>query len=253
MKDRIAGCMFRAGLHALAVMMATAGAAWAQVEVPALSYDMVHTSYTASEAPQVATRERHAVRRDGSRVTIRTMQAPDGTTYELRRVTDLVRMRMVQVDTNVRTVTSLPVPGMQVDWIRNGPWRSCEAPQNATRVEVGEYYALRFSRTIDTTPGAEGGELQIEQLVAPQLGCTVLLTVFRRDGRLTSTQAVENLRLGDPDPALFIVPPNYREASPGEVLRLKGMGPSGLPGDATEMFLRLAEENYRDLRRSMPE
>jgi hypothetical protein len=203
--------------RALALVgMAVATTAGAQMAMPALTYDVVVTSFSA-DGDSVVTRETHAMRRDGSTVTVLPQQAADGTTYELRRIQDLAHGRSSQIDTGVRTVISLPLKQNAVDRFLNGPGRSCGAPMDATRVTFGAYYGLRFSTSADSKPNEDGGRMETERLVAPQLGCVSLLTVYREDGKVTGIRQIENVRPGEPDPGLFVVPADYREASPAEV------------------------------------
>src|SRR6267142_300795 len=46
--------------------------------------------------------------------------------------------------------------------------------------------------------------------MAPSLGCQMLRTVSRLDSRVLETSVAENLRIGDPDAALFRIPDGYR-------------------------------------------
>lgn len=207
MKKTNAGYLFRVGRQALALMVVTVGTAWAQTAMPSLTYDVVETRYVA-DGDGIVTRETHAMRRDGSTVTITPLQGADGTQYELRRIQDLAQGRTSQVNTAVHTVTSSPIQQTAVDRFLNGPGRSCGAPMDAMRVTFGTYDGLRFSTINDKT--------ETVRLVAPQLGCISLLTVFREDGKVTGIRQVENIRRGEPDPALFTVPADYREASAAE-------------------------------------
>jgi hypothetical protein len=215
MKKSNAARGFRFGRPVLALLALSAGTAWAQMDMPALTYDVVEISYPIGRDP-VMTRETHAMRRDGSTVVVTPVNATDGTTYELRRIQDLARGSNSQVNTGVRTVTTTPLRGNMIDQVRNAPERSCGAPMNAARVKVGDYYALRFTTVVDLMPNARGGEVQTERLVAPQLGCAALLTVIREGGGVRTIRQIENIRLGEPDPGLFIVPAGYREAPPAE-------------------------------------
>lgn len=218
MKKSNADYLFQAGFRAL-LLVAAADAAWAQMDMPALTYDVVYTRYEP-EGDGIVTRETHAMRRDGSTVAITLVEAPDGTSYELRLIQDLAHGTSSQLNTAIHTVTSSPIQHSAVDLFLNGPGRRCGAPLDATPVTFGAYHGLRFSTTVDTTPGEDGGEVETVRLVAPQLGCASLLTVVREDGRVTGVRQMENIRRGEPDPGLFAVPAGYREASPDEVSRL---------------------------------
>lgn len=207
MKKTNAGYIFQTGFHALALMAATA-TAWADMNLPSLTYDVVETRYVA-DGEGIVTRETHAVRRDGSTVTVTPLQAADGSAYEMRRIQDLARGTSSQLNTAIHAVTSAPLQSSAIERFLNGPARSCGAPMDAARVTFGEYSALRFSTTVDN--------LETVRLVSPQLGCVPLLTVFRQDGKVTGIRQVENIRPGEPDPGLFVVPSDYREASLAEV------------------------------------
>jgi hypothetical protein len=52
-----------------------------------------------------------------------------------------------------------------------------------------------------------------EVSAAPSLGCHMLKTVTSRNGKAIQTRTSEDLRLGDPDPALFEIPAGYRQTT----------------------------------------
>jgi hypothetical protein len=55
---------------------------------------------------------------------------------------------------------------------------------------------------------SDGAVMEID--MAPSLGCQMLRSATYRNGRVQQLHFAENLRIGDPDPSLFQVPPDYR-------------------------------------------
>lgn len=221
--------MIRAAQPAL-LLICLAGSASVYAGIPALTYEVVHTRYS-EDGEAVVTRETHAVRRDGSTVSITPLEAEDGSAHELWRIEDMARGEALQIDTASHTVFHFPLQRSAVDqFLKNGPAATCGAPLDATRMSFAGYSGLRFSTFTDRRPDEEGGEVEIVRLVSPQLGCAELLTVFRENGRVTGIRQIENIRPGEPDPSLFEIPADFRKASPDEVSRL-ARGKSGLQDD----------------------
>lgn len=56
----------------------------------------------------------------------------------------------------------------------------------------------------------EQPEERTEILLAPTLGCQPMMSVTLRNGLTLKTEAVEDVRIGEPDPRLFEVPADWR-------------------------------------------
>lgn len=85
-----------------------------------------------------------------------------------------------------------------------------------------------------TRPQGEGAEIRTKSWRAPELGCFPMreeVLFFSADGNQMqrTVRMVTSLALGEPEPWLFEIPPNYGEASPSEV-RTKRFNMTRQPG-----------------------
>jgi hypothetical protein len=71
---------------------------------------------------------------------------------------------------------------------------------------AGSLQGVAVERVSVDWPDGSGTDI----FMAPSLGCQTLRTVSRSNGQVLETGVVENLRIGDPDGALFRIPDGYR-------------------------------------------
>ena len=212
------------------------------MEVPPLSYDTVEQQIDQNGNVVVETYTKHAVRRDGSTVRIMNYREADGTPTEMRQITDVSQGNDMWVNSGLEIVTTYLFESSAADWIRSQ--LQCARDSAAPRSTI-----LGHEVVLETIASPIGTQ-QAEIWWAPALGCIALVETHTRveDG-MRLVRHVENLRLGEPDETLFMVPSSYEEASPAEASRLAGerFGSTVLGADHPGM-LRL-EERYAQSRR----
>lgn len=150
----------------------------------------------------------HAVRSDGSIVETVWRPSPDGRSYERRSVTDLPGKCRVQIDAATESKTTYPLSdeGVKQLMLQTG---DC----SKRALDAGEA-VLGF----DTVRQTEGlGDLHVERLLAPKLGCLVVREYARssRSGAFIRRELTSAVT-GEPDAGLFAVPA-YTERRPSEV------------------------------------
>lgn len=163
-----------------------------------------------------------AFRSDGSEVTVRHVQAPDGNPYDERVILDLTSAQRVSVDPITQSRTTYPLSPKVVAHYKSSRVNCAASPGAATSTILG--YAV--VKSVIGGPGAHDGAFSSEDWQAPALGCLSLsqVTIWKKAG----TDAVSEKRVvkvltiveGDPAEALFTIPSGYTERSPGEVLAL---------------------------------
>lgn len=189
---------------------------------------------------------RQGARRSDGSWTIKTHAiAADGRSHDHQMIFDFETAQYLMLDSLVSSVTTIPLAAQQVENLR-AP-RGCSGVVEASRVL--DYAVVRHSFTLQS--GA--GMLQMESLVAPELGCLPLeatQTLHAHDGteRVIRRERVLDVRLGEPDDRLFLVPADFVEMSPIERTRaraaLTGDSVDGAPPD--DPIDRIWNQNYRD-------
>lgn len=143
-----------------------------------------------------------AMNRDGSIVSVDLNLGGHS-----RQIVDVSNQRTIVINAASRSVSIGPYGSFRV----HGP-NTCD---EGFRHIVGAVISVEKSAAsvqgiaLDrVSVRADGTSLDI--LLAPSLGCHVLRSVTTRDGALVEMRTSENLQLGDPDPALFSIPPDYQ-------------------------------------------
>lgn len=163
-----------------------------------------------------------AFRSDGSEVTVRHVQAPDGNPYDERVILDLTSAQRVSVDPMTQSRTTYPMGPKELAHYKNLRVNCASSPGAATSAILG--YAV--VKTARSAPAASGKVFSTENWLAPALGCFSLsqVTVWTNaaTGAATDRKVRKVLTIveGDPSAALFTIPSDYVERSPGEVLAL---------------------------------
>jgi hypothetical protein len=179
-----------------------------------------------------------AIRSDGSTVKITQHRRADGTLMEIRDIVDLTEGRKVVVASSTQSTTTYTYTDEEIRHMRSRQF-SCHG--QATTDDI-----MGFSVVEVTTDriGAPGTYYRDVARHAPDLGCIVLdgqLIQLEPDGseRIVKQTQVVRLSLGDPDPAYFSVPANYRELTPAEFAGAAGQSASPLVESLESTYQRI--------------
>ncbi len=187
-----------------------------QSTVPPFTYEVVETSFPPAGAP-IVNRRTLATRSDGSSVSVSSTKSPDGRSYVLRMIEDVSTLRRILINEGAQTTTTISIPNARAAQVRRGPHPTCGQPDTARKATMLGYDVIVH---VDDSFGGIGADAyQYERWLTPTLGCIAMQITLRKDGVVKSVQKVENIRIGEPDPALFRIPAGFVEASPSEVAR----------------------------------
>ena len=146
-----------------------------------------------------------AVNRDGSIVSVDLDPATGGAS----QILDVVNSRNIMLNPKARSATVMRH--------RNPPWGS-ERSRGAERyvrgdaspdVSINKSAGRVLGVAVELVNFANRDGSSHELYLAPSLGCQGMKFVIRRDGQSLESRIVENLRIGDPDSALFEIPTGY--------------------------------------------
>lgn len=212
----------------------------------ALTYDAVQEVNGSTERRFVYGR-----RSDGSEVRVTHLRSPEGELTEYRRIVDMGKRALIVLSPPRRSRTTFPYSQQAAEQARSDQQSLCRHPDPGS-AESSEMLGYEvFKHVIDLPLTA--ADARIERFVAPELGCIALETRhFQRDAagrhQLVSSERVLNVRIGEPDAALFAVPDDYVELSPAQYAeRVAGLSESPASGPATPV-IREFERTYREMR-----
>lgn len=192
-------------MRILAAFLAVAAFASAQSATP---FTLVEVSRRFDKAGNLRSEARFlfAVNREGSVVSMDLDPAAGG----LRQIRDVARGDIL-VDPRTASASLLPRPTPQrpVQGPCEQRFLAFRDARIATDKAAGTILGVEVQRVSVDWPDGSG----MDVFMAPSLGCQMLRTVARRDGRTLERSLAETLQLGDPDPALFEVPPGYRQST----------------------------------------
>jgi hypothetical protein len=157
-----------------------------------------------------------AVRRDGSRVNVRYLRAPDERGLAAQKhILDLPRAEEVSSDELTESVTTLPLRKTAVEYYQRLP--ECTIQDAAERSTMLGYEVVRVVRQ----PGTPGDNMIVrwDDWVAPALNCfplkrTVLRGRAEADLYISNVSEVYQVKVGEPEASLFERPAGYVERSP---------------------------------------
>jgi hypothetical protein len=160
-----------------------------------------------------------AQRADGSSVLFQKtagLNQPAGT----RRILDTSRNRVVSVDPNTKSVSTYRFSDREMEHARNPPL-SCDEHNGSLSRNPDAQPKIQGLDVVRLSGKMTATENSLARWVAPGLNCFVL----REEMTLVTEQAAHrrtttSIVLGEPDPALFVIPVDYTERTPSEVLRL---------------------------------
>lgn len=156
----------------------------------------------------------YAMRNDGSRVEV--TESVDGKARNLRIVVDLIAGKRVTVDPITRsTITYKLSPEEEAD-LRSEVTPACGTASGAVKDWVTGYTVL--TKADNWTAGDR--DIQDQFLVAPNLNCAPLArtTIVRQKGVIIgrNIERADQVSVGEPDPALFQIPSDFKERTPSE-------------------------------------
>ena len=188
-------------------------AVWFLLALPC-AYAQDVTPYTLTEVsrlfdaggnPASESRFLVAVNREGSLVTVDLDPSAGG----VRQILDFVRGQTIVVNPASRSVSRFSYRPQR----SSGP---CEKRFFSFSRHDGRVTVENPAGTIEGVPvqrvsvdWLNGRGMDV--LMAPSLGCQMLRVLTRENGRVQEIRVARELRLGDPDPALFQIPADYRE------------------------------------------
>lgn len=155
-----------------------------------------------------------AVRSDGSSVTLTNRTFPDGKQYQERTIIDLRNRKRIVIDPATESVTtySLSAPAIAAIVAK---FTSCRKIQGEKQ-DINGHAAVHEVVHTGLSPVVH------DRWLALDLNCFPMKqTVLKDAGKPQSTHneiATISISLGEPDAALFMVPLNYTERSPDEVM-----------------------------------
>ena len=190
-------------MHPLAVFWLDASSAFFQLVTPFTVTD-VSRRFDAEGRLLSEFRFQFAVNRDGSMVSLDLDPAVGRT----RQILDAANSRNILIDPKSRSVVIMPRP-VSPRVARAGCAPAAPVFPGArvsTDKSAGTIHGVPVERISVDEANGEG----FDMYMAPSLGCYVLRSVARRNGLLLETRVAEDLQIGDPEPALFEVPSDYR-------------------------------------------
>jgi len=190
-------------MFALAVLLVCAVSAFSQAPTP---FTLTEVSRQFDDSGKLVSESRFlfAVNRGGSIVSVDL----DPVVERTRQILDVANARNVLIDPKSRSAAITPRRVAPVFARGNCDQRSSPFEGETVTVDrsAGTIHGVPVERVSVESPDGDGFEMYL----APSLGCHSLKSVSRRKGLLLETMVVEDLRIGDPDPALFEVPSGYR-------------------------------------------
>jgi len=175
---------------------------FAQSDTP-FSLIQVSRQFDETGALKSETRFLFAVNRNGSIVCVDLDPASGAT----RQILDRIHGNQILINPKARwaSIMAYRVPR--------------QSPEACERRFVSGFRDARVSveKLAGSIQGVEVEPVSVDSpnwggdvYMAPSLGCQMLRTVSRLDSRVLETSVAENLRIGDPDAALFRIPDGYR-------------------------------------------
>ena len=189
-----------------------------------------HTKYSASTGLFLEVDSgTWAVRRDGSHVKVRALPSfvgPNGQVRPSLRKTRVIidvasgnRIALFE-DTESKTTYPLNASKSFLPYIDRGLGGNCANIPATAETDTMLGYQVR--KVVKDSLSTGERKVRFEAWLAPALNCDPLKTVnwgSRNDGPFFMLEeiVVTSITPGDPDAALFTIPTNYVERSPGEV------------------------------------
>jgi hypothetical protein len=181
----------------------------------ALTAEYLLQSYDAANVEPMAWTESFARQSTGSHVRFRRHK--DGTPFGVKRIVDLTRRKSVTVDPRTQSLVTYNLEANEVAFWAS-PAESCAPTPGLTPDPQPQAKILGFDVVLFTGK-LQGSDDPVRRWYAPALNCLVVQEEVITPG-FRNVRTASSIVLGEPDPALFVLPQGYIERSPVEVLAL---------------------------------
>lgn len=249
-------CIQRSGIVTSILMCLSAGATlsgattlthaqtYSNGALPPMTFEVVTRDFSPTDGTALGTeRSLRAIRGDGSTAEIRNQNAGGEGRIEVRLIEDAQSRRRAMLMMETRTVTSMPLPADAGVGVRPAAKWNCGLEDGAIRREVDGYPAIQDVRQ----PASSGLAVSSERWLAPDLGCIAVRTTWKVGDTIVKTEQVENIRRGEPDASLFVIPDGFEEVPPAEATR-RLLARTGRPAGSGGDLMALVEQRYHELR-----
>jgi hypothetical protein len=175
----------------------------------------------------------YAIRRDGSWVELRTNA--DGRSISKRVIFDLGGKRRTTVIASTKSTTTYPLSKDELSAMTRPNGENCSAmardrgelklqvPLSGAKTTLLDREVVHFLWQ-SRPAGSNGASESVEEWLAPSLNCYPMKEIVSKSrphakekGARTVTEVL-SVQLGDPDPSMFSIPPDYTEKPPSQVI-----------------------------------
>ena len=159
-----------------------------------------------------------AVRGDGSQVKIVRKIAATKQWVDVKTVIDLRSSQRAEFEPLTESKTTTPLSARYVQYLLTKP-KSCGEGSNFERNKIFGQDVIKVQNEYNLPSGEVD---RVERWLAPSLNCFSLRERLSRGPKngpfvLKMTRDITELRLGEPEGALFLAPPDFKERSASEV------------------------------------
>jgi hypothetical protein len=158
------------------------------------------------------------VKSDGSQVKITRKIADTKQWVDVKTIIDLKSRQRIELEPLTESKTTSALSARYAQYLQTKP-KACADGSSLERSQVQGQEAIRVQNDYNLPSGEVD---RVERWLAPALDCFPLREKISRGPKsgpftLKMTRDVTALTLGDPDPSLFQVKPNFKERSASEV------------------------------------
>ena len=183
---------------------------------------ILETQYRPDSSVSWVGRWTHAVKSDGSTVTIHEERLPNGRPVRTRAILDLPAKKRVSIEPGTESTVTYPISQGSLDHraIMGGP--TCGSGPEAEGRSVFGFETLRHYIELPTeSPGNPTEVIQVESWLAPALSCFPLASTFTHGPPQGPAYRIErevvSLEFREPPAEWFAIPSGYTERSPSEL------------------------------------
>lgn len=184
-----------------------------------------------SEIPAVSEESTIGIRSDGSRGETKfrwLLTEGHERGVATKALTLLSEGRYISLHPAIQAKSTMALKASEVAILQAKRSTNCAdsaAHYSSIEPDAATINGLATYRLVSEVTDVDGNRRVVEEFRAPQLNCFSLSTsqvVYDPQGKVTSrmTKVVKSLRHGDPTDNLFVVPDEYQERTPSEVLLL---------------------------------
>ncbi len=184
----------------------------------------MHSTARTASSTSVLTRDYlHAYRKDGSTVTANIVLLPDNSwSVLIRTVHDVAALQTATIDHENHAKSTERIAAFAYRFAQTPRPSSCVAVQNARQMGTGSIAGFDVIKFL-----TEDTRVRAEHWQAVALDCFPLYNRYEfkdQSGAVKETTEETSISVttGEPDPELFVVPADYDEVPPSELLRRRG-------------------------------